>query len=138
MSKCIVAAATAALDTNLPKGPATLMSNFFADYLASWETLDVDAVMAFFTEDIEYRDTTIGHGASGAKQMRRFVKASFANVPDARFEYVRHHSTGEDYAIEWVMHPMGVAGVSIGSLRDGLICANRDYWDGAKYTVPNT
>jgi SnoaL-like domain len=99
---------------------------------------DLERVMAFFTDDIEYRDTTIGHGASGGRRMRRFIQASFDNVPDARFEYVRHHTTGDDYAIEWIMHPMGVVGVSIGSLRAGKICANRDYWNGAKYQVPNT
>ena len=114
------------------------MSNFFSEYLASWETLDVDQVMAFFTDDIEYHDTTIGHGAKGAKNMRRFIEASFHNVPDARFEFIGHHSTDTDYAIEWIMHPMGVAGVSIGSLAEGKICANRDYWDGSKYKVPNT
>ena len=114
------------------------MSNFFEDYLASWTTLDVEAVMAFFTDDIEYRDTTIGHGATGAKQMRRFIAASFANVPDARFEYISSHSTGADYAIEWTMQPMNVVGVSIGSLKDGKICANRDYWNGAKFKIPNT
>jgi hypothetical protein len=120
--------------------PITLgrMGNFFADYLAAWETLDVDKVMAFFTDDIEYRDMTIRHGAKGAEKMRRFVAASFANVPDARFEYLRHHSTGTHYAIEWIMHPMGVEGVSVGELRDGRICRNRDYWNGAVYKVPNT
>ena len=114
------------------------MSNFFEDYLASWDTMDVEKVMAFFTDDIVYEDTTIGHGATGERRMRRFIEASFANVPDARFEYVRSHSTGEHYAIEWIMHPMAVRGVSIGTLRDGKICENRDYWDGNKYKVPNT
>jgi ketosteroid isomerase-like protein len=113
------------------------MSNFFADYLAAW-SVDADAVMAFFAEDIEYRDMTIGHGASGTKRMRRFVEASFQNVPDAYFDYVGHHSTGTDYAIEWIMQPMGVPGVSVGTVRDGKICANRDYWNGAAYKVPNT
>jgi hypothetical protein len=114
------------------------MSNFFSDYLASWETLDVEAVMAFFTDDIVYEDTTIGHGAKGAKQMRRFIQASFTNVPDAKFEYVGHHSTGSEYAIEWVMQPMNVRGVSIGKLVGGKIDENRDYWNGAAYKVPNT
>ena len=114
------------------------MSNYFADYLAAWDTLDVDTVMSYFTDDIQYEDTTIGHGAQGAKQMRGFVKASFQNVPDARFEYVGHHSTGSDYAIEWIMQPMNVRGVSIGKLRDGKISENRDYWNGAAYKVPNT
>ena len=114
------------------------MSNFFADYLASWSTRDVDAVMAFFTDDIEFEDTTIAHGARGTTQMRRFVRAAFVNMPDVRIQYVRHHSTGTEYAMEWVMEPMNVRGVSVGKLRDGKICENRDYWNGAAYRVPNT
>lgn len=111
--------------------------SFFVDYLAAWDTLDVDNVMAFFTEDIEYADTTIGHGARGTKQMRNFVRGSFENVPEARMQYVRHFATDTDYALEWVMNPMGVPGVSVGKLRDGKICENRDYWNGAAFTVPN-
>jgi steroid delta-isomerase-like uncharacterized protein len=114
------------------------MSDFFTDYLAAWETLDVDTVMSFFTDDVVYEDTTIGHGASGEKQMRRFIQASFTNVPEARFDHVSHHSTGTAYAIEWVMQPMNVRGVSIGKLRDGRISENRDYWNGARFAVPNT
>lgn len=114
------------------------MSNFFADYLAAWDTLDVDKVMEFFTDDVVYRDTTLNHGAKGDAEMRRFTQASFENVPDARFEYVGHVSDGTNYAIEWVMQPMGVVGVSYGKLRDGKICENRDYWNGAAFKVPNT
>lgn len=104
------------------------MSNFFAHYLHAWDTLDVDTVMAFFT-DIVYEDTTIGHGGTGEQQVRRFVRASFENVPEARFEYVGHLNTDTDYAIEWIMQPMGVCGVSIGKLRDGKISENRDDWN---------
>jgi ketosteroid isomerase-like protein len=114
-----------------------MSDNFFADYLAAWATLDVDTVMEFFTDDIVYRDTTIGHGAKGADAMRRFTKASFDNVPEAYFDYVGHVTDGTDYAIEWVMQPMNVGGVSIGKLRDGKICENRDYWNGAAFQVPN-
>lgn len=38
---------------------------------------------------------------------------------------------------EWVMHPMNVRGVAVGQLRDGKITVNRDYWNGAKYAIPN-
>ena len=114
------------------------MSNFFADYLAAWESLDLETVMSFFTDDIEFEDTTLGHRVHGSKQMRRLVTASFENLPNARFEYVRHLTDGTDYAIEWVMQPMNVRGVSFGKLRDGKICEHRDYWNGAAFHVPNT
>jgi hypothetical protein len=114
-----------------------MSDNFFKDYLASWDTLQADNVMPFFTDDVVYEDTTLGHGARGAKQMRRFVQASFDNVPEARMQYVGHFATDTDYAMEWVMNPMGVRGISIGKLRDGKISENRDYWNGAAFKVPN-
>lgn len=111
---------------------------FFRSYLAAWDTLDVEVVMPYFTDDIEFEDTTVGHAAKGERQMRRFVQASFDNVPEARMQYVGHHATDTAYALEWIMQPMGVRGVSVGTLRDGKISANRDYWNGALFTVPNT
>jgi ketosteroid isomerase-like protein len=114
------------------------MTTWYEQYLSSWDAYDIDKVLAWFTDDVLYEDTTIGHGAEGIGRMRKFVEASFRNVPDARFEFVRGHDNGEAYAIEWIMHPMGVPGVSVGQLRDGKICVNRDYWNGAAYKVPNT
>ncbi len=112
------------------------MSTWFESYLASWNALDVDGVLAWMTEDVTYEDTTLGHKAVGIRQARRFVEASFKNVPDAAFDFVSGSSTDTSYHIEWVMQPMGVRGVSVGSLRDGLITENRDYWNGALFTVP--
>ena len=114
------------------------MTNFFVDYFKAWDDLDLDAVLAFFTDDIVYEDTTINHGATGGEQMRRFIQSSFDNVPDATFDYVGEVTTADAFAVEWVMQPMNVRGVSIGKLRDGKICEQRDYWNGAKFQVPNT
>jgi len=114
------------------------MNDWFEDYLASWGTLDVEQVVRWFTDDITYHDMTINHGAEGIEQMRKFVKGSFRNMPEARFEFVRGHGDDKGYSIEWIMHPIDVPGVSVGRLRDGKICSNRDYWNGAAYKVPNT
>jgi len=114
------------------------MSKFFVDYFKAWDELDLEAVLAFFTDDIVYEDTTVEHVATGAGQMRRFIQSSFTNVPDAKFDYVGDVTTDDAFAVEWVMQPMNVRGVSIGKLRDGKICEQRDYWNGAKFQVPNT
>jgi ketosteroid isomerase-like protein len=114
------------------------MGNYFEDYFAAWDRLDLDGVLSYFTDDIVYEDTTIKHGATGLKQMRRFVQASFDNVPDASFEYVGDVSTESGFAVEWIMQPMNVRGVSIGKFSDGKIAEQRDYWNGAAFTVPNT
>ena len=65
-------------------------------------------------------------------------KASFDNVPDATFDYIGHVMADTDFAVEWVMQPMNVRGVSIGKLRDGKVCEQRDYSNGAAFAVPNT
>jgi SnoaL-like domain len=114
------------------------MTAWYEGYPTSWDTLDVHKVLEWFTDDCVYEDTTIGHGAECIGQLRKFVKASFRNVPDARFEYVRGTDNGEGYAIEWIMQPMGIRGASVGQLRDGKISVNREYWNGTAYQVPNT
>lgn len=111
------------------------MERFFTDYFAAWESLDVERLLGWYTDDIVFEDTTLGHGATGIDQMRRFVSASFRQVPDARFVYVSHVATDTGFALEWVMEPMGVRGLSIGTLRDGRIAAQRDYWNGRVFSV---
>jgi ketosteroid isomerase-like protein len=110
--------------------------DYFTSYFDAWDNLDLERVMAFFAEDIVYEDTTVGAIARGTEQMRKFVKDSFRRVPDARFEFVHAFSTGTDYAMEWVMQPMGVRGLSIGKMHDGKITENRDYWNGALFQIP--
>lgn len=112
-------------------------AEFFRAYLAAWESHDVERVMAFFTPEIDFGDMTLGHRAMGTDRMRVFVAASFAHVPDARYRYVAHVATTTDYALEWVMYPdgtdsPGVAGASVGRLRDGLIDRHRDFWNDAR------
>ena len=114
------------------------MTTWYEQYLAAWDSLDIEQVLAWIGDDPYYEDTTIGHSAKGTKQVRNFIAASFENVPDARFEFVNGVDDGESYAIEWVMHPMGVRGVSFGKLVDGKIVENRDYWNGKLFDVPNT
>jgi hypothetical protein len=104
--------------------------SFFHRYLDAWGAHDVDALMAFFTDDIAFRDTTTGHGATGTSKMRRFVEASFASYPVSRFELRSHVCDAGSFAMEWVMHPAGINGVSFGRIVDGRIAEQRDYWDG--------
>jgi hypothetical protein len=111
------------------------MSTWYEDYLEAWNTEEVSKVMAWIADDIVYEDTTVGHVADGLKAMTKFVEQSFVVAPGARFEFVKGADNGSEYFIEWIMQPMDVRGVSVGTRRDGLITKNRDYWDGRKYTI---
>jgi ketosteroid isomerase-like protein len=114
------------------------MTTWFEQYLACWDNHDVEGVLAWMTDDALYEDVTLGHAARGRDGLRRFVEASFANVPQAKMDFVGGFDDGESYAFQWVMQPMGVRGASVGRLRDGKIVENHDYWNGALFSVPNT
>ena len=113
------------------------MNDFVRGYYAAWGALDLERVLAYFADDIEFEDIVVGAKANGLRQMRRFVQGSFDRLPEARFEYVGGHATGTDFAVEWIMHPMGIRGVSIGTMNEvGKITAQRDYWNGALFSLP--
>lgn len=103
------------------------------EYYAAWNAEDPDAVAAWMTEDVVFEDVAAGHVARGRHQVRRFVEICNERVPGVRYEIVGSHSCADSYAVEWVMQPMGLRGSSVGSLRDGRIAANRDYWNGAAF-----
>ncbi|MFZ9675392.1 MAG: nuclear transport factor 2 family protein [Ilumatobacteraceae bacterium] len=104
--------------------------SFFERYLAAWSAGDIDAMMTWFTDDIDFRDMTMKHGARGSEKMRRFVEASFASFPDGRFRLDSHVCDGDTFAMEWTMQPGDIPGVSFGRVVDGRIAEQRDYWDG--------
>jgi hypothetical protein len=38
---------------------------------------------------------------------------------------------GEHFAVEWVMQPAGLHGASVGTVRNGKVATNRDFWDAS-------
>lgn len=112
--------------------PTSPDRSFFERYLAAWSAGDVDALMAWFHDDIDFRDTTLGHGAKGLERMRRFVETAFHSFPDGRFRLISHVCDGDTFAMEWSMQPGDIPGVSFGRLADQRVAEQRDYWDGRK------
>jgi ketosteroid isomerase-like protein len=109
------------------------MTAWIEEYLGAWGGTDVEKVMDWMTDDIDFEDVTMGHRNVGKGRVRRFVAACFEQVPDARFEVVGSSLHDDGYWVEWIMQPMGVRGASVGRLRDGKIAYNRDYWNGAAF-----
>lgn len=114
------------------------MSVWFEEYLGAWATGDVDKVVAWVTDDVEFEDVGAGHKVVGKDRMAKFVARSFKVVPGAHFDFIGGADLGDHYAYEWVMQPMGVRGVSVGRRRDGKIADNRDYWNSASFTIPTS
>jgi ketosteroid isomerase-like protein len=102
---------------------------WFAEYLDAWARHDLDAIMASVTDDITHEDVALGRRASGRVAFDRFVRASFANEPDARFELVSFVEDGEAFAAEWTMQPMAIRGASVGRRHGDKVAEQRDYWN---------
>ncbi|KJE21897.1 SnoaL-like domain [Frankia torreyi] len=98
------------------------------DYFAGWNKQDTDAILATLTPDVVLEDVPTGHGATGTDEARAFIDNALSQTAGTTYDVVTTLSDGATYAIEWVMQPAGIRGSSFGSLREGRIAVNRDYW----------
>ncbi|MBM7369220.1 nuclear transport factor 2 family protein [Gordonia hydrophobica] len=113
-----------------------MTDQWILDYFAAWTAEDPEGVASFVTDDCVYEDVTAGHISRGRHQVANFVRISNRVVPNVTYDVVSGHSTPTAYAAEWIMQPQGLRGSSVGTLVDGKISSNRDYWDGATFKLP--
>ncbi|MCW2525878.1 MAG: SnoaL-like domain protein [Pseudonocardiales bacterium] len=113
------------------------MSDWIDDYFTAWNGTDSDAVVSYFTEDVEIEDVTAGHLSHGRDAAKKFFEVCLERVPGAQYEVVEKRTLGDAYWVEWIMHvnDVHVRGASVGTLRDGKIAVNHDYWNGALFKV---
>jgi uncharacterized protein (TIGR02246 family) len=113
------------------------MSDWVTDYFDAWNGTDADKVVSYMTDDVEMEDVTAGHLSHGKDAARKFFEVCLEKVPGARYEVVESRSFDDAYWVEWIMHVNAIAvrGSSVGTLRDGKIASNHDYWNGAIFKV---
>ncbi|GAB5018394.1 hypothetical protein JHV675_13990 [Mycobacterium avium subsp. hominissuis] len=100
-------------------------------YYADWDSGDLDAITSWFADDVVLEDVPTGHVARGAEEARNFVGGALRMAPGAIYELISALADGELFAAEWVMHPAGLHGASIGTVRNGKVATNRDFWDAS-------
>jgi steroid delta-isomerase-like uncharacterized protein len=121
------------------------------DYVAAWNAHDPVAVTDFMTNDVVYADFGLGEEYRGIAAVRDFVEGmelSFST--NYRFTLEMAIVTDDAYAYEWTMtgtndgedperyspatgERFEIPGISIGTLRNGRIKENRDYWNMTTY-----
>jgi steroid delta-isomerase-like uncharacterized protein len=113
------------------------MTAWVQQYFAAWSGRDVDQVLRHVTDDVVFEDVGAGHVSRGVGELRAFVEACYRRVPDASYDVVDCRVSDDSYWVEWVMHARGVEvrGASVGTLRDGRISSNRDYWNARQFTL---
>ena len=127
---------------------ATATEKTMIDYLAAWNSHDVEKIASFFTDDGVYEDVAIGAVNRGEEELKAFISSTFTFFPDWKAEVKSRFGTGDWSAREWIMSgthggdlpglpatgkKFSVRGASISELHEGKIRRNTDYWNLASF-----
>ena len=108
----------------------TIIRNF----CKAWESLDVDAILDFFTEDAIYHNVPMAP-CKGRDEIRTFIVGFLGTTKSIQFEIVNQVASGNVVMNERVDTIVMEAGtisapvMGVFELRDGKISAWRDYFD---------
>ena len=82
--------------------------------LDAFNAHDLDAIMAFFTEDCVFDmprgPAPGGHRLVGKEQVRKGFQARLDGIPDIRYEQDRHWTSGDRGVSEWTIRGTQVHG----------------------------
>ena len=74
-------------------------------YTDAWNEHDIDTIMSFMTEDCEFLTgggtERYGTRYQGSREVRARCIEVWTDIPDVRFENVRHFSDGNRGCSEW-------------------------------------
>lgn len=110
-------------------------------FCEAWKHHDLDAVMAFFTDDAEYQNVPMGPGARGKAAVKAVIDTFWPTAKSIEFKVLRAAANGNTVMNERIdIFDLGngkkielpVAGVF--EVRGGKIALWRDYFDLAMYT----
>jgi len=104
------------------------------NYIAAWNSGQVEKVMSFFSEELLYQDVALKKSLN-YEQARDFVNHSFTNNAKISFEKVSACTNGAAFSWEWIMirvkdtgEIIKTPGMSMTVFKNGKIIQNRDYW----------
>jgi ketosteroid isomerase-like protein len=108
-------------------------------FLEAFNAHDVDAIMAFFTEDCVFEmprgPAPGGRRLVGRDAAREGIRSRFEGIPDIRYEDDRHFVSGDRGVSEWTIRgtqrtgePVEVRGCDLFEFSGGLISRKDSYW----------
>jgi steroid delta-isomerase-like uncharacterized protein len=128
---------------------ATDSEKMMNDYVAAWNSHDMEKVLSFCTDDVVFEEVPMEKVWRGKKEAKDFAKDTFTNFPDFKIEVKSGFSAGAQGAGEWVMSGtfansstpgmpatgkrFSVRGTSIIEFREGKISRESMYWNLASF-----
>jgi len=109
------------------------------DITAAFNRHDLDAIMAFFTEDAVFESPRgpdlWGRRFEGREAVRGGLATRFTTIPDVQYSDDDHFVAGDRGASEWTLtgtttsgERIEVRGCDLWSFRDGLVSRKDSYW----------
>ena len=106
---------------------------------AAFNRHDLDAIMAFFSEDAVFESprgpTPRGTRFVGRDAVREGLAARFTGIPDVHYGDDDHFVAGDRGASEWTLtgtttdgERLEVRGCDLWTFRDGLVTLKDSYW----------
>ena len=122
------------------------IEKMLTDYIAAWNSHDVEKIATFFTEDGVHEDVAVGSVFHGKNELKAGISPMFVACPDFNLEVKAFFGIADWLAQEWVMSgtqtgnfdvigipatgkSFSIRGASITKLREGKIARNTDYWN---------
>ncbi len=107
--------------------------------LDAFNAHDVDAVMAFFTEDCVFDmprgPAPGGRRLTGRQEVRAGIQSRFDGIPDVHYGDARHWTCGDRGVSEWTIRGTArtgerieVRGCDLFEFEDGMIRRKDSYW----------
>jgi taurine dehydrogenase small subunit len=114
---------------------------FIRQFTTTWNDHDLDGIEDLFTDDVVFEASfgsePWGERAEGKAAARALVTKIIEQIPDVRWDEIRHFVTPEHATIEYVTTgtPRGgerfeVYLVDVLTIRDGKVAAKRSYRKG--------
>ena len=73
-----------------------------ARWLQAWSDKDVEALLAFYSADVVYRDPQVPEGLVGREALRRYLTQLFASTPPMTYEPDEVWATEAGWCGRWI------------------------------------
>lgn len=115
-----------------------------SQWIEAFNAHDVGAIVALYTDDVVLFDSGMKAARRGRSEIERWFTTRFRTIPSIRYvpngqafmedgraavTWTAHGHGPRLLGQSWLARPFQVDGVSIFTLRDGLICQQRGYYD---------